>query len=343
MAELNELNECDVAERLVADQSVRELAPLLTVDQRAFVSILATAELYELDTKKMLKGYADETGATHAKEVAAKLTWDVHPVDVAAGAEDIMPLPCKVALTSSRASGTLMAFYRSWLAQTIDDRVNWVRHEYTNVAVLGRLGLRVAFCIWFLSYILMRVIPEHQKMYEEFGVPINSTMFAFLWISNLLAQLFPLFMLVLVCLGLYVICFRRSVFRNYLRRWLPGRWRQIVLPKPILKRKLLAWDLLAFRGDIVDLSNQNTDWDTMVGSRAIGRQEADTLKGVSNMETQAWLLRNMAEQRHQSRKGRFSFAINSLSFLFQVALAVMIVLAAFSIFSMLLKMMEDLA
>ena len=331
-----------VAERQVADQSAIELAPLLTVDQRALVSILATAELYQLDVKPLVQSYAMETGSRHAKEFAEKLTPEANALDTAAGIEGLMPLPCRVALNSSQASGTLHTFYRSWLAKSVDDRRNWVRHENTNIAVLGRLGLRTAFCVWWLLVILLFVIPEHLKMWEEFGLPRNSIMTIFLWVSDLLAKLMPLFILGVVCFGLYVICFRRSVFSNYIRRWFPGRWRQIELPKPILKRKLLAWDLLAFRGDQNEFDIESTDWKTLAKTKAVTTNEANILSSTSSLETQAWLLRNMAHQRDEGRKTRLSFAVNSFSFLLQFVLGAIIILAAFTIFSMMVQLMEGI-
>jgi len=331
-----------VAERQVADQSARELAPLLTVDQRALVSILATAKLYQLDVKMLIQSYAEETGSNAAKEFAAQLTHDANPLDVAAGINDLMPQPCRVALNSSRASGTLDAFYRSWLAQTVDDRTTWVRHEDTNVAALGRLGARVFICVWLLTFILLYVVPEHMKMQEEFGMPRNSIMTLFLWASDLLAKLFPLFLLCVLCFGLYVICFRRSLLSNYIRRWFPGRWRQIVLPKPILNRKLLAWDLLAFRGKDSAKDGATTDWNALVKSNAVGANEANILNSASSMETQAWLLRNMAEQKNERRKSKFSLTVHSFSFLFQLMLAAIIILAAFTVFSMMTELMRGL-
>ncbi|QEG20517.1 hypothetical protein [Mariniblastus fucicola] len=335
-------------ERLVSDQSARELAPLLTPNQRALVSLFATAELYGLELKTLVSGYAKETGLAAAvvfadKLPAAGMKTELHPLDIAADIEDLLPVPGRVALNSARASGTLRSFYRSWLAQSVDDRLHWVRHENTNAATIGRLAVRTFLCVWFLTVILLFVIPEHQKMYEEFGMELNRTAKLFLSVSVLFSKLFPLFLLVLFLIFLYIVCLRRSVLRGYLRRWMPGRWRQIVLPQNVLKRKLMAWDLLAFRGDAAKAKDGFTDWDDMVASKQLGRREARIMKGSSQLETQAWLLRNMADNKLELRKTRSALAIGTFSFLFQALLAFIIILATFTIFSMLIEVMKGLS
>ncbi len=341
---MNEIqqDESVAKERLVADQSARELAPLLSVNERALVSILATSELYDLDAKKLIKSYADELGSSSAKELAAQLRPGIHPLDAASQIRGLMPKPCEVALNSSRASGSLKAFCRSWLAQSVDDRSSWVRHEHTNAAILGRLGIRTLVCTWILSFIIWFIIPEHQMMFEEFGIEMSQTMVTFMMVCDRIAKLLPIFLFFVFCIFLYVLIFQRSIMKNYIRRWLPGQWRQKSLPKTILHRKLLAWDLLAFRGNN-QLVNEPTDWDGMVRSRTISTSEANVMKGVTSRETQAWLLRNMADRRHQQRTGRFSLGVNVFSVLFQLALAAIIVLATFSMFSMIIQLMEGIA
>ena len=337
-------------ERFISDQSVRELGPLLTPNQRAFVSLLATAELHDIDLKHLVTGYAKETGSIAAEEFAELLPTDgakqakSHPLDIADKIENLMPRACKVALNSARACGTLHSFYRSWLAQTVDDRSNWVPHENTNAATIGRLALRTLVCVWLMSFILLYVVPEHMKMYEEFGLEINETMGTFLQLSTWLAGIFPLFLLLLFCIALYIICFRRSVFSNYIQRWLPGKWRQVNLPTPIMNRKLMAWDLLAFRGTdrAAKTSTQQTNWDVLVAAGELGKQEAEIMKATRELETQAWLLRNMADKQYEGRKSRFTFLVSSVSILFQALLAAFIILATFSIFSMLLELMRGL-
>lgn len=338
-------------ERFLSDQSARELAPLLTANQRALVSLMATAELHDIDLKHMVTGFADETGSKTAKEFAEQLPWkgmktEFHVLDIANGIDRLMPQPCKVALNSARASGELRSFYRSWLSQTVDERIHWVRHENTNFATIGRLAIRTFICIIVLSFMLQSVIPELQKLTEEFGMEYSATMKIFLQLMDWAAQSLPLLFLCLVCICLYIICFRPSVFANYFRRWMPGKWRQVNLPKPIMDRKLMAWDLLAFRG--MESANgeseatPQTDWDALVASKKLGSGEAEIMKSSQQLETQAWLLRNMANKKHDNRKSRFAFFVSSVSFLFQVLLAGIIILATFSIFSFMLDMMRGL-
>lgn len=342
-------------ERFVADQSARELAPLLTANQRALISLMATAELHDGDLKNYVTGFAEETGSVAAKSFAELLPFKgmdapADSLDIANSIDNLMPQPCKVALNSARASGTLHAFYRSWLALTFDDRIHWVRHENTSFALIGRLALRTFICVWLLSFLLLFIIPEHQKMYEEFGIEINGSMMAFMWLSAWLARIFPVFLLVVSLICIYIICFRRSILRSYIKRWIPGKWRQVDLPKSIMNRKLMAWDLLAFRGSVgatgaADAKKETpqTDWDVMVAARNLGVQEAEIMKSTQQLETQAWLLRNMADKKHEAHKGRIGFFVSTVSFLFQVFLAVVIILATFSIFSMLLDLMRGLA
>jgi len=323
-------------ERLVADQSASELAPLLSVNERALVSILATAEIYQLDAKKLVAGFARET--TSLTEFASRLNGSDNTLDALGNA---VSLPCKVALHSSRASGSLIAFYKSWLAQTVDDRIRWVRHEDTNAAKLTRLFFRTMISLWLFVTILMSVIPEHQKMLEEFGIEPNSAFSRMITVGSWFLVLSPILFLGLFFLFLYVVIFQRSLLWTYIRRWLPGRWRQTVLPLPIQTRKLLAWDLLAFRG------NQQTppvvDWNQLVTSRALAPAEAKIFQETTSRETQAWLLRNMADQKQGKQRDRLSLVIGLASLLIQLVVGILIVLIAFAMFTMMIDIMNNLA
>jgi ABC-type multidrug transport system fused ATPase/permease subunit len=278
-----------------------------------------------------------------ATEFAGLLQKNLHPLQAAKQVPGLLSQPCETALNSAHANGSLASFYRSWLAQTVDDRTTWTRHEDTHAAALGRLGLRTVICLFFIIFILLRVIPEHQKMYEEFGLEANTTMKMFLTFSNWFAGVFaPIMGLCITLFALYVICFRRSMLQNYFQRWLPGSWRQTNLPRSVLRRKLMAWDLLALdAGDKPE--NELVDWDSFVKSRDLSSREATTMKSVNSMETKAWLLRNMSDRKHENRKSRFAFAVHLFIYLVQAVLGVFIILATFTIFSMLLKMMRSLA
>ncbi len=341
IAHSDPLNESMTRQRMISDQSASELAPLLAPNQRVVVGLMATAALHQLDLAVLMRGLADETKSESIGKFADQLTPGAHPLDVAAGIPNLFPLPCWAALKSARADGSLHSFYRSWLAQTVDDRVNFTRHEDTNAAAIGRLGLRTAFCLWFMSIILFVVIPEHQKMYEEFGIDMNLTMKTFMSFGRWFAVIFfPVVSFIIVMTSLYILCFRRSILNNYIRRWLPGRWRQIDLPKSVLRRKLMAWDLLAYEG-MDKPESEIVDWDANIKAGELSRKEADVMKQASSLETKAWLLRNMADQKHDARKLRFSFVVSAFIFLFQAVLAIFIVLATFSIFSMLIKLMQS--
>jgi hypothetical protein len=337
------LTEAMTRQRMISDQSARELAPLMTPNQRALVSLMATAELHQLDLRNLVEGYAIETKSARANEFANLLQGDSHPLQAAKQVPGLFSKPCETALNSAHASGSLTSFYRSWLTQTVDDRTIWTRHEDTHAAALGRLGLRTIICLWIISFILLYVIPEHQKMYEEFGLEANTTMRIFLTFSNWFARIFvPLMSLCLMIFGIYIIGFRRSILQNYFQRWLPGSWRQINLPRSVMRRKLMAWDLLAFDGGNKP-EDEIVDWESFVKSRDLSSREAASMKDVSSMETKAWLLRNMADRKHEIRKSRFAFGVHLFIYFVQAVLGIFIILATFTIFSMLLKMMRSLA
>lgn len=325
-------------ERLVSDQSSAELAPLLTVDQRALVSLFATAALHRLEAAPLLRAYALETTSLAIEGVADRIEDGMHPLD-AAIADRALPQAVQVALSSSRASGTLGAFYKSWLSQTLDNRADWVPHEQTNAAKLGRALLRTLICIWMLTVLLMYVIPEQQKVHEEFELEWNMSFHLFLVVSDAVARwIMPVIMGALFLGLLYVLIFKRSIANNYVRRWLPSRWQQIVLPKKIMTRKLLAWDLLAFR------ANQETkvDWEALVAQKSVSALEAEIVQGATSRETQAWLLRSMAQRKHLRQRRSVSWRIDGFILLLQLFIAGMTILAAFALFSTLIGLIKGL-
>jgi len=86
-----------------------------------------------------------------------------------------------------------------------------------------------------------------------------------------------------------------------------------------------------------------TNWDVLVASRDLGAAEAEIMKSTKQLETQAWLLRNMADRKHEARKSRFTFFVTAVSFVFQLLLAFIIILATFSIFSIMQDLMRGLS
>jgi len=341
-AHSDHLTETMTQQRMISDQSARELAPLLDPDQRALVSLIATAELHQLDLKSLLHGFAKETRSVPVKEFSERMIPGADPLEIASGVNGLLPLTCKTALTSAQANGSLHSFYRSWLAQTVNDRVTWVRHEDTHVAAFGRLGIRTVICLYFISVILLFVVPEQLKILGEFGIDPTPSMKTFMYFGDWFAKLFfPFVFLFGIGFCVYLIGFKRSFIKDYFRRWLPGSWRKTELPRVVLRRKLMAWDLLAFEGSDMP-EKEIVDWDAFVAARELSSREVATMKEASSMETKAWLLRNMADQKHESRKNRFAFAVHSIIFVCQAILAIFIILATFSTFSMMIRIMRDL-
>lgn len=325
-------------ERLVSDQSSAELAPLLTVDQRALVSIFATAELYQLDASALLRSFSQETNSITIEGVADRIDEGATPLDAAIAAR-AFPRAAQVALSSSRASGSLNSFYQSWLSQTFDNRADWLPHEQTNAAKLGRAFLRAFFCFWMLCVLLLKAVPQQLSMMEEFGLEANPAFELLLNVSNWVAiWILPLTICFLFFGLLYILIFKRSIANNYFRRWLPSRWQQVVLPKKIMTRKLLAWDLLAFRGN----QTAAVDWDELVAQKSVSSLEAEIAQQANSRETQAWLLRSMAQRKHLRQQRRVSWRIDGFVLLLQLFIAGMTILAAFAMFSILIDLMKGL-
>lgn len=329
-------------QRLVTDASARELAPLLTSDERIIVSLLATADIYGLELKNLIEGYALESGDAAASKFSRQLGSGVHPLDVAREIGGLFSQPTTAALQSARANGSLRSFYRSWLSQTVEDRVNRVRHEDTHIAAFARLGLRSLFCVYWIGFILLFIVPEFKAMNEEFGVDSSRPMVALSEAGGFAFKVLPFLLLSIFFLLLYIVVFKRTIVKNYIQRWLPGRWQQVILPKSILQRKLMAWDLLGFQNDQQKENDDNFDWDFYVSKRLLTSAEAKIMKSASSLESRSWLLRNMSEKRLQSRNDRFEVLVRFIIITFQIVIAAFIILAALAIFSTLLEMMRGI-
>ena len=329
-------------QRLTTDESARELAPLLTPDERVIVGLLATAEIHDLDLRRLIDGYVDETGSTSAAEFSNLLQSKLHPLDVAKNVPRLLSQPCATALYSAHANGSLQSFYRSWLSQTVEDRINRVRHEDTHIAAFGRLGLRSLFCVYWIGFILLFITPEFQQMNEELGARTSQSMAALVEAGNIAFKVLPVLLLTIFFLLLYIMVFKRTILKNYLQRWLPGRWQQVILPRSILRRKLIAWDLQGFQTP-TDSLGKNIDWDSYVSAKELNPKEASIMKAASSLETKSWLLRNMASNRLLARNTRFELLVRVIILTFQVVIAGFIILAALAIFSSLLEIMRGSA
>ena len=178
-------------------------------------------------------------------------------------------------------------FLRAWLARPTS-RVSKEAHEQTNVSKLMRFMLTSSVILIVFIFFNLFVIPEHMKMFKEFGIEPPWAMRTTYDASNLMAfwwYLFPILLLIIA-----IPFFRQGQFSRYWSRWSPANWMRRVLGGKTQKIQTAIWSLR--HGSPQSLQ-----------SNAVSKSQTAALNSVSDPNLQSWLLENILDNG-QFRKNR---------------------------------------
>ena len=334
--------------------TIGEMVEITAPHQRALLSILAVAERYQIDPVPLLKALAVELRGfdrLSVTELADKIGSGACVVDALDGTPNVLPVYCVLALRLARDDGNLSKLYSAWLERQPEDEVDAFSRDEQPVSMIMRTAAYTfAVCV-MLVFLCTRIVPEFQKMYEEFGIDLPAVMTQFIKICDVTAKFW--FVPIFIFVGLFVVAF--PIFRNYLRQFRPAKWRQRVPSQEVNQKRSLALitrtqvstksiletitsyeslDRLfpQLRKTDRKLGQEMGQWEQLATSGVITSGEAESLALASHGETQAWLLSRTASDNQTRQSTRKSILIRCTLALIHIGLVYIVALACVAVF-----------
>ncbi|MFT5299792.1 MAG: hypothetical protein ACI87E_003486 [Mariniblastus sp.] len=361
-------NERDRLKELLAledlqNQTARELLECSSPHQRAILRVLAMSDATGIDPSNIVLGILEEQSAfryVFAQRVQAELE-EGHTVQEAVEMiPDLLSDSSRLALRVAREGRVLSGLYAAILSQNLDFYGEPNNDSKEGTKALRLVG-RVFFVVAMLSFLMLKVMPEFMKMFEEFGLEFSDLSRAYFGFADGIVGLWFLFPVLLLCLSpLYF----RSVFA-YLRSWNPLTWRQPLLSSSVLQRQDLAIITQSEQPILAGVSDANESkslsrykiaadtgpgtaksagtWERLADSKLINSREAKSMAISNDRNTQAWLLRWSAQQKHILSNTRSSIFIKGLSAVVHTCVALSVAATAIVMFQFLTTILNSLS
>jgi len=229
-------------------QTIVELSQAIPIQEQMFVSVLAAAWRPESDVWDSVELKALLTSFARDTDTAAELKLDIALRSIESGVAVVE------ALTSAGVIGELTSealriaiskrqldqFFSCWQKRPLSAGL-LVPFEETFMSKLLRLAVTGLVVLNVLVFIMLFIIPEFQKMFEEFGIELTpAVQFLMIWSDRLAHFWFIPFFLMLVLSFLF---FRGSSFGSWWRRWSTRLWTASEWNKKDRNRLVTAWEL----------------------------------------------------------------------------------------------------
>jgi len=323
-------------------QTVEELSHAIPLREQMVVSILAAAwrteaGVWEAKTlKSLLSSFArDVNTATEHRIVDAIALIDSGTSVM----ESLTSMGLVGELTGDAvriaiANKQLSEFLACWQTQPIA-KVALTPHEQTFTSKLMRFLVTGLFVLNVLAFVMLFIIPEFQKMFEEFGIEMVPAALILMKGSDFLVFYWFVPALLLLLLGIFY--FRGSTFGIWWNRWFPNSWTVSSWAKKDRTRLVTAWKLRPVR------STDSIPWEEQLLSKdALTKSESAALSATNDKELRDWLLENMVTGRRENRAragNRWATIVFGIG---HCLLGGVVFLLALSVFGSLLVIIEGL-
>ncbi len=336
------------------NQTVTELAQAIPTQEQMIISILAASwqphtESWNRNTLvELLQNFARDVSTNFEHRIAAAV-----PCIISGKPVEETLSECRViggltfeALKVTAAKSQLSDFFGCWMNQALTT-AELVPHERTVTAKLVRLGLTGAIILNVLFFVMLFIIPEFQKMFEEFGLELTGpTSFMMIWAERIVRFWFILGPVMLLIGILFV---RGASFATWWRRWSPRSWTVNSWDKHDRRRLALGWAMRAGpRPDLIDLPASKFDATAtlekqLCSARILTKRESAALSATDDGDLKDWLLEKMIDGRRTRRVRNQNVVATILIGAGHCFLALVVVLVAVSILGSLLVIVEGLA
>ena len=336
-------------------QTAGEILAGCAPHQRAILRLFAACELNGIDPEPLLQGLGHEVSVRKRQRfvlLSMMLNDGVAPIEALEKAPRLLPPSSVLALRLAKESGRLDVLYTAIIDQSSDQSLSPPSHEDVITARLFRLFGKTVLILSIISFVMLKIVPEFRKMFEEFGLEIPRPMMSLMEVCSIIlpyAGIIP----IVICLW---IVLQFSALRQYLGRWNPSTWQRHVSPAPVERQRALAMLAQAdqpiasgiasvekkkpFRNLMKKFSKaknkmaQGTSvWDSLASTSVISRRDAKALSQTSSNETQAWLLRWSANNRESKSATNTAFWFRVFVAAVHIGLGLFVRLTAIAVFS----------
>jgi hypothetical protein len=256
------------------------------------------------------------------------------------------------AIRIATVKNQLDEFFGCWLSQPLVGG-DLVPFEQTLMSKFFRLGLTGLVVLNIFVFVLLFIIPEFQKMYEEFGLEMTpASQFLILWSDRFVKLWFIPFFLVLV-LGFFF--FRGPSFADWWRRWSSRLWTAQNWNRKDRDRLVTAWELRPMKdtetqkcaGASISAESNSTAtiarWHETSFAGVLSKSESFALAATNDQELKDWLLEKMIKSKRERRALRRNVWGTILFGVGHCAIGLLVFLVALSVFGSLLEIVHGLA
>ena len=221
-------------------QTVEELSSSLTMDEQMIVSVFAATYVSTPDQpgngywdKDALKGLLEklscdvDVSVEHQILSALKMIHpapdqvEAHAVIDTLRSVDLIPNLAVNALNGAAHYHQLESFFHAWLHRRTDG-IELTPLVRTGSGKILRLAATWLVAVNVLGFIMLFIVPEFQKMFNEFELELPASMQLAMLASYFFVKWWFVFLFVLIIIG--VIYFRVSKFGRFWNRWWHRAW-----------------------------------------------------------------------------------------------------------------------
>ena len=344
-------------------QTIEELSRAIPIEEQMIVSILAAAWRPEAGVwdaatlKTLLESFARDVNTTSEHKIAKALSSISSGTGVLAAltSTDAIGTLTNEALRIAIAKRQLDQFFTCWAKHPLTSGV-LVPHDQTILSRVLRLGVTGLVVLSVVAFLMLFIIPEFQKMYQEFGIEMTpASQFLMAWTDRFSKLWFIPFFLML-CLGFFFL--RGASFGSWWQRWFTGRWTNQQWYGKDQKRLLTAWELrpageigAVLAGETVGavdsaetVSETISQWDQSPSTAGVlSKSESAALSMTEDKELKDWLLERMISSKRLRRARIRSVWATILLGVGHCLLGLIVILVAISVFGSLLEIIYGLA
>jgi len=342
------------------NQTIEELSQGIPIQEQMIVSILATAWRPERNVwdsatlKVLLERFARDTNtATEHRLVGAMQSIDsgVAVVEALASSGVIGTLASD-ALRIVIAKRQLDEFFRCWRSRALKAGV-LVPFEQTLMSKLLRFVVTGLVVLNVLVFVMLFIIPEFQKMFEDFGIEMTATTQMLMFGSDVLVNFWFIPFFLMLVLGFFFLV--GSNFGGWWRRWSSRSWTAIDWHKSDRNRLVTVWKLRPAAVDVaipaldesssLEAPPRKSDRWEQNGSLTgvLTKSESAALSQTDDQELKDWLLEKMISSRRNRRTRTRNVWATILLGAGHCFLGVAVLLLAISVFGSLLEIVYGLA
>ncbi|MFK7765728.1 MAG: hypothetical protein AB8B55_00700 [Mariniblastus sp.] len=343
----------------IANDMVASCSPI----QISLLRVLIVCKNNQINPMTVLAGMSNELSSKFGAtiwEFAKEIGEGQDVIDSLDKHDRLLPVECRVALRVAKDGGKLETLEKAILDRLAETAIPTASD--TTASVVSRLMFRILFISWILGFIMLKIVPEFQKMFEEFGIELPAVFKLLLSIADTFATYWFVFTLLLLAGMIYLAYNLIGVVNT----WASDRWNLPNFSKSVRSKRILA--LVSPIGDSMPTSlkrskqmfaaqrwykpfssaNQRIDdgldpWKSLAKEGIVKSSEVSALEMCTTNETEGWILRWNAESQNDTEETRGFVFVKFILSCVHVFLAGIVFLTALSIFTALLSIVRGLS